>query len=93
MASDIEALAALRNLGHKSADMLSRAGIDTVEELRKLGAVEAYIAVKQTGVPASLNLLYAIEGALTDEHWSRLPDGRRESLIMEVDARLADEDS
>lgn len=83
-------IAVLPNLGEKSAAMLARAGITTRLELQRLGAVEAYILVKRAGVPVSLNLLYAVEGALTDTHWNRIPRDRREGLLMEVDARLAE---
>lgn len=31
--------------------------------------------------------LTAIEGALTDTHWSRMGGGRRESLLLALDAR------
>ncbi len=80
-------IADMRNLGEKSAAMLAAAGITTVEQLEQLGAVEAYLMVKQAGVSVSLNLLYAIEGALTDTHWNQLGQGRRESLLLALDAR------
>ena len=86
----VEELAALPNLGERSATMLVRAGITDEHELRALGAVEAYIAVREAGVKTSLNLLYAIEGALTGVHWNRIGAARRESLLMEVDARMSD---
>ena len=80
-------IADMRNLGKKSAALLAAAGITTVEQLEQLGAMEAYLMVKQAGVSVSLNLLYAIEGALTDTHWNQLGQGRRESLLLALDAR------
>ncbi len=67
--------------------MLHAAGIDTVEELQELGAVEAYLRIKQQGIAVSLNMLYAIEGALTNTHWNKLERATREALLMAVDAR------
>ena len=46
--------------------MLRRAGITTEEQLRALGAVRAYVMVKRCSANASLNLLWALEGALTN---------------------------
>ena len=83
-------LAQLPNLGEKSAHMLRTAGIRTVEELSDLGAAEAYLKIKRQGIPVSLNLLYAIEGALTNVHWNKLDNATREALLMEVDARQSE---
>ncbi len=47
----------LPGLGPKSRDMLARAGITTVEELRNLGAVVAYLRVKRANGKVSVNLL------------------------------------
>jgi len=80
-------LAELLNLGEKSAQMLHDAGIRSVEELNDLGAVEAYLTIKRQGIAVSLNMLYAIEGALTNTHWNKLDRATREALLMEVDAR------
>ena len=79
-------LAELLNQGEKSAQMLHEAGIHTVKQLRDLGAVEAYLKIKQQGIASSLNMLYAIEGALINTHWNKLDIVTRESLLMTVDA-------
>lgn len=76
----------LLNLGEKSERMLAAAGIETVAQLKKLGAVRAYLQVRDSGQPVSLNLLYALEGALSNTHWNRLPADVREALLMAVDA-------
>lgn len=76
----------LLNLGEKSERMLAAAGIETVAQLQKLGAVRAYLQVRDSGQPVSLNLLYALEGALSNTHWNRLPVEVREALLMAVDA-------
>ncbi len=81
-----QSFADLLNLGPKSAKMLQDAGIQSVEELRKLGAVEAYLVIKQHEIPVSLNMLYAMHGALINTHWNKLDKAIREALIMEVDA-------
>ncbi len=78
-------IAGLKNLGPKSAQMLARAGIHDVDTLRRLGSVRAYVAVQQAGVAVSLNLLWAIEGALRDVHWNTVVRDSRMSLLMQLD--------
>jgi DNA transformation protein len=58
-------LAELANLGPKSRKMLAAAGITSLAQLRELDLVVAYAKVRRTGSKASLNLLWAIEGALS----------------------------
>lgn len=77
-------IADLPNFGPKSKMMLEKAGIKTVEQLRKLGAVRAYVQVKSAG-KVSLNLLWAIEGALTDTHWQVVAKQERLRLLLELE--------
>lgn len=73
-------LLTLKNLGKTSAQWLHASGIHTASELRQLGAVRAYRAVKRRGFGASKVLLYAIEGALRDIHWKDLPETLKHEL-------------
>lgn len=59
----------LRNIGPKSAAWLRQVGLRTEEDLRAAGSVEAFMRVKRAGFRPSLNLLYALEGALQGCHW------------------------
>jgi DNA transformation protein len=78
-------IADLPNFGPKSQQMLEQAGIKTVEQLRKLGAVRAYLQVKRNGGNASLNLLWALEGALTGQHWQVVAKDERLRLLLELE--------
>jgi DNA transformation protein and related proteins len=80
-------LARLRNLGTVSAGWLVAAGIRTEAELRTLGAVAAFrrVAMHRSG-DVSLNLLYALEGALRDVRWDRLPAAERAALRAAAEA-------
>lgn len=82
---DNKTLADLPGLGPKSQQMLARAGITTLARLRQLGAVAAYARVKQVDVKASLNLLWALEGALTDQHWQQVARDQRTSLLLALE--------
>lgn len=79
-------LAVLPNLGLRSQQMLAAVGIDTLQRLRELGAVRAYLRVKRNGGNASLNLLWALEGALTGQHWQVVAKQERLRLLMELGA-------
>lgn len=75
----------LKNLGKTSSQWLHAVGIHNASDLRRHGAVGAYRAVRARGFRASKVLLYAIEGALLDIHWSELPPKRKESLNHQLE--------
>lgn len=75
----------LPGLGPKSRDMLARAGITTVEELRHLGAVVAYVRAKRANGNVSLNLLWGLESALCGEPWQEVARRHRTSLLLALD--------
>lgn len=74
----------LRNLGPASAAMLAEVGIRTRADLERVGPVLAYRALQDVRPGVSLNLLYAMHGALADERWDRLPEATREQLKREA---------
>jgi len=78
-------LADLPNLGPKSQAMLERAGISSCEQLRAAGAVAAYARVKRSGESVSLNLLWALEGALSGVPWQQVAREHRTSLLLALD--------
>lgn len=79
-------LAGAPNLGPKSAQFLQRAGITTFEQLMSLGSVNAYSLVKQVQPSASLNLLWALEGAICGLHWQEVARKHRTSLLLALEA-------
>ncbi len=78
-------IAALPNLGPKSEAALHGAGIHSADAFRKLGAVAAYAQVKRSGAPTSLNLLWALEGALTNLPWQVVAREHRTSLLLALE--------
>jgi hypothetical protein len=79
----------LRNIGPKSAAWLRQVGLRTHEDIAAVGTVEAFMRVKRAGFKPSLNLLYALEGALLDCHWQEVPEARRGELVLAADAAIA----
>ena len=76
----------LPGLGPKSLAMLAAAGIHGRADLERLGSVRAWLRVKAAGQNASLNLLWAMEGALTGQDWRTVAREERTRLLLELDA-------
>ncbi len=82
----------LRNLGPRAETLLGEIGIHSVEALRERGALEAYLELRRRGLMKSLNMLWALVGAL--DPWPEGTDWRdvsrseaRLPLMLEVEAR------
>jgi DNA transformation protein len=71
--------------------MLQQAGITTLPQLRKLGAVTAFSKVRRAGGNASLNLLWALEGALTGLPWQVVAKEHRTSLLLALEQHERDD--
>lgn len=79
----------MRNIGPKSAAWLRQVGLRTQADIIAAGPVDAFMRVKRAGFRPSLNLLYALEGALADCHWQEVPEARRQVLVAEYEAAAA----
>ena len=79
----------LRNIGPKSMAWLRQTGVRSLDDLKGVGALAAYVRVKRAGFRPSLNLLYALEGAILDCHWQDIPEARRAQLVVEAEAAVA----
>ncbi|MCV6611588.1 MAG: TfoX/Sxy family protein [Amphritea sp.] len=76
----------LPGLGVRSEQMLTAAGIKSVEQLHETGPIAAYIQVhKSSGTKPSLNLLYALVSATEGTHWLSVAREQRESLLMALE--------
>lgn len=76
---------ALSGLGPASMAMLRSAGILSTAQLARLGSARAYVQVKAAGLRPSLNLLWALEGALTGQPWQQVARLERTRLLLEID--------
>lgn len=79
----------LLNIGAKSGAWLRQVGLRTHEDLAAIGALEAFLRVKRAGFKPSLNLLYALEGALMGCHWQQVDATRRAELSALAQAEVA----
>ncbi len=79
-------LSKLKGLGPVSERYLDEIGIHTREQLEEIGAIGAYIKLKeQCSVDPSLNFLYAMVGALEDKHWAKIAKSEKGRLLYELE--------
>ncbi len=79
----------MRNIGPKSAAWLRQVGLRSLEDIAAAGTVDAFMKVRRAGFKPSLNLLYALEGAVQDCHWQEIPEARRTELVQAAEAAIA----
>lgn len=82
----MEQLLALKNIGRTSALWLKTIGIHNYDELKAIGACEAYKRINSRGIRTSKVLLYALHGALLDVHWNDLSPELKQQLCDEAAA-------
>ncbi|MEO6173434.1 MAG: TfoX/Sxy family protein [Arenimonas sp.] len=79
----------IKNIGPKSMAWLRQTGIRTQADLEAVGSLAAYVRIKRAGFKPSLNMLYAMEGAILGCHWQDIPTERRSELITAAGAEVA----
>ena len=80
-----ERIAELKSLGPKSQEMLAKAGITSVAKLQSMGSVAAFVAARRANKGVSLNLLWALESALTGQPWQDVSRQHRTSLLLALE--------
>lgn len=85
MTSSNNELLGLKNLGMASVNILHAIGVNTYDDLNRMGAVEAYLRIKNRGIHVSKVMLYALQGALMDVHWNDLSPELKARLLSEVE--------
>ena len=85
-----EPVSAIRNLGPRSVEMFAKAGIDSADELRTLGAVEAYRRLLTSGTRPHFIGFYALVMGLQGRPWNDLGAVEKASLRQEFDALVAE---
>lgn len=76
----------LKGLGPISEKMLVSAGIDSVAVLKELGAIRAFIKVSNScETTPSINLLYALVGALENRHWLSIAKRQKAGIALQLE--------
>lgn len=75
----------MRNIGPVSRRWLAEIGVYSESDLHEVGSVKAYRMIKaRNGKNGSLNLLWALEGAIQDIDWRDLSAEEKEALKNQV---------
>ncbi|NAW64969.1 TfoX/Sxy family DNA transformation protein [Photobacterium halotolerans] len=76
----------LPNLRLANERMLKKAGISSVDQLFEVGAIGAFQALQESHHESlSLDLLWALEGAVSGKHWSVITPQRRNELLSKLE--------
>ncbi|MBK9442203.1 MAG: TfoX/Sxy family protein [Comamonadaceae bacterium] len=75
----------LRNLGVKTEEMLARVGIFSVDQLFRADPFEIYDQLKKQVPGTSMAALYALIGAIDDQHWLDVKRDRRTEILVRLD--------
>lgn len=67
-------LSSLPNIGKVVEEQLLQVGVDSEEELKRIGAREAWLRIQQIDESACIHRLMALEGAIRGVKKSMLPD-------------------
>ena len=67
-------LSNLPNIGKVVEEQLMQVGVDSAEELKRIGAREAWLRIQQIDESACIHRLMALEGAIRGVKKSMLPD-------------------
>jgi DNA transformation protein len=77
-----------RNIGPVIAQKLHEIGVHSLAQLAILTPVKAYIqlAKKSNGIPPPVShYLYALQGALMNVHWMKLPKRLKKELLDKLE--------
>jgi DNA transformation protein len=75
----------LRGPGPKSREMLARVGVDSAAELHASDPFALYVRIKAVEPTASLNLLYALIGAIENRDWRAVAREDKTRILMRLD--------
>ncbi len=78
-------VSSLRGLGPKSGAVLARVGIHGARQLREHDPFEVYRRLKEAVPGTSLNMLYALLGAIEGRHWQDIQRERRTEILLRLE--------
>lgn len=73
-------LSKLPNIGNVVEEQLNEVGIHTFEELKAIGAEQAWLKIQEIDESACIHRLYGLEGAIRGIRKTLLPEERKAEL-------------
>lgn len=78
--ADSNELTSLPNIGKVVAERLKEVGIETSDDLKRIGSESAFIRLKTVDEGACINELMGLEGAIQGIRWHNLDENRKAEL-------------
>lgn len=78
----------LKNLGAASVNILHAIGVNSYDDLKELGPVDAYNRIRARNINVSKVMLYALQGALMDVHWNDLDPDLKKKLVVDAEKAM-----
>ena len=76
----------MRGIGPKVVELLDKTGIKTPEQLKAIGAMEAYLQIlEKTDYKPHIGLLFALVGAVEDRDWKEVAQNDKARLEAEIE--------
>ncbi len=76
----------MQGIGPRCVQLLNAVDINSPEELRSVGAMEAYLRIiEETDFTQHIALLYALVGAIEDRHWLDIAKTEKARLRAELE--------
>ena len=79
-----QTIAQMPHLGAHSEAMLNRVGVTTVDQLRALGSVAAYLLLRRSAEKVTERLLWSLEASLSSVRISQISSERRAEILRAV---------
>jgi DNA transformation protein len=84
MNKDQSDLITLKNIGRATVNILHAVGINSYEDLKNEGPVKVYLSIQRRNINVSKVMLYALQGALLNTHWTQLDPELKQQLLSDA---------
>lgn len=75
----------VRYIGSKSKTELNAIGIATVGDLKRIGVIDAYLIIKNKGLPVTFNFIWAMFAGLVGVDFHRIPTEFKAAVRAELE--------
>lgn len=80
-------LSNLKNIGKETAIWLEEIGIQNLEDIEDLGVIDVYLRLKEKRPDVNRTALWALQGALVNLAYNRLPQEMKDDLLKQLNNR------
>lgn len=85
--NDKDDLSSLKNIGPTIQKRLQEIGINTKDDLKRIGPVLAYQKIQSKNPEKTIPIcyyLYSLQGALDNKHWDNISQKKKQKLLEQI---------